>query len=285
MRATGGTEIRRLSEADIPAAMRLKEAAGWNQTEADWHRLLTLEPDGCFGAFRDDRLAGTTTTTSYRNELAWIGMVLVDPRQRRQGIATTLMRVALDYLRAKVATVKLDATPEGRPLYERFGFRVESVLQRWSGPGDSVARAANSLESLKRKEVPDLLKFDRLAFGADRSPLLEALINESAVTPVLIRKPDRTLCGYALARRGSAADYVGPVVISDPQQAGTLLEQVLAQLQSARLYVDYNPQCGAEHELSARGFVKERDLIRMTFGAPAPGTSPLVFAIAGPEVG
>ena len=43
-------EIRLLSESDIPAAMKLKEAAGWNQTENDWRCLLRLEPHGCFAA-------------------------------------------------------------------------------------------------------------------------------------------------------------------------------------------------------------------------------------------
>ena len=33
-------KIRLLFESDIPAAMQLKEAAGWNQTEDDWRRLL-----------------------------------------------------------------------------------------------------------------------------------------------------------------------------------------------------------------------------------------------------
>jgi hypothetical protein len=35
---------------DIPAAMRLKGDAGWNQTEADWRPLITASPDGCFVA-------------------------------------------------------------------------------------------------------------------------------------------------------------------------------------------------------------------------------------------
>src|SRR5215211_8728516 len=99
-------DIRLLFESDIAAAMRLKDAAGWNQTEKDWLRLLALEPYGCFAAVKDGRLVGTTTTTTYGNDLAWIGMVLVDPEERHQGIATQLMNVALDYLKDKVATVK-----------------------------------------------------------------------------------------------------------------------------------------------------------------------------------
>jgi hypothetical protein len=37
--------------------------------------------------------------------------------------------------------------------------------------------------------------------------------------------------------------------------------------------------------LAARGFVKQRDLIRMRYGKRNSATSSLVFAIAGPEIG
>src|SRR5215217_7325627 len=177
--------IRLLFESDIPAAMQLKEAAGWNQTEEDWHRLLALEPNGCFAAVKDDRLVGTTTSTTYGNDLAWIGMVLVDPQERQQGIATRLMKVAIDYLKDKVATVKLDATAQGKPLYERFGFQVESVLERWSGT--SNARNAETPNVLDHDAIRDVLALDRVAFAADRSNLLEKLIEDSCVPPVLLR--------------------------------------------------------------------------------------------------
>src|ERR671927_1874790 len=116
-----GVEIRLLGVADLPAAMRLKESAGWNQTEADWLRLLSLEPRGCFAATAEGgRLVGTVTTTTYGGELAWVGMVLVDPSLRRRGIASRLMGAALSYLDGEgIETVKLDATPDGRHVYER----------------------------------------------------------------------------------------------------------------------------------------------------------------------
>src|ERR1044072_2141876 len=138
MQAASALEIRLLVESDIPAAMELKEAACWNQTEADWRRLLSLEPNGCFGAVKDGRLVGTTTTTIY-GELAWIGMVLVEPQQRRQGIAAKLMNAAVEYLEGKVETIKLDATALGQPVYEKFGFEVESEVERWAGTASSTA--------------------------------------------------------------------------------------------------------------------------------------------------
>ena len=151
---TPAIDIRLLFESDIPAAMQLKEAAGWNQTKADWRRLLSLEPNGCFAEVKDGRLVGTTTTTTYGNELAWIGMVLVDPQARRQGIATQLLKVAMDYLKDRVATVKLDATAQGQPVYEGFGFEVESVVERWRGTtnrsGTDTPKAIRSRASKSR---------------------------------------------------------------------------------------------------------------------------------------
>ena len=111
-------EIRLLFESDIPAAAKLEKAAGWNQTEADWRRLIKLEPNGCFAAIENDQLVGTTTTTTYQGDLAWIGMVLIDPQHRRRGIATRLIETALAYLDGRVAVIKLDATAQGRPVYE-----------------------------------------------------------------------------------------------------------------------------------------------------------------------
>jgi GNAT superfamily N-acetyltransferase len=272
-----------LFESDIPAAMQLKEAAGWNQTEDDWRRLLMLEPNGCFGAIGDGRLVGTTTTTTYGDELAWVGMVLVDPQYRRQGIAAKLMSVALDYLNGKVGTVKLDATPLGRPVYEKFGFQVESLIERWSGTGKSHGEEQAGIAGDSLRE---LLALDRIAFNADRSKLIEALIEGASVSPVLMRDADGALSGYALARSGTRADYVGPVVAKDPRQVETLIDQMLGQLHDRRVYVDFNTECIAGTTvLSDRGFVKERDLIRMSSGRRSSKTSPLVVAIAGPEVG
>ena len=65
--------------------------------------------------------------------------------------------------------------------------------------------------------IRDLLALDRLAFNADRSKLIEQLIDDACVPPVLLRAADGTLSGYALARRGTNADYVGPVVAKSPQ--------------------------------------------------------------------
>src|SRR5437773_899759 len=257
--------VHLLREADLPAAMRLKELARWNQTENDWRRLLQLDPAGCFCATSAGQLIGTSTTISYGNELAWIGMVLVDPNYRRRGIATKLMQVALDYLReAGIGTVKLDATQDGRPVYEQLGFKVESLIERWSGVAGSSGSTWATLEASTRGE---LLNVDRRAFGADRSGLIELLMDDACVAPLVAKAPDGQVKGYALARSGTAATYVGPLVADGPETATELLEGLLSQLQGQQIYVDLNTDFSTGREiLEARGLVKQRDLIRMSFG-------------------
>lgn len=278
-------EIHLLFESDVPSAMALKEAAGWNQTDADWRRLLMLEPNGCFAAVINGRLVGTTTTTIY-GELAWIGMVLVEPQQRRQGIAAQLLTVALEYLADKVETIKLDATTLGQPVYEKFGFAVESQVERWAGRAQSTEAEPESSRRLHQDAIREVLELDRVAFGADRSKLIEALMNDACVPPVLLRSADGALSGYAVARNGTRKTYVGPVVAKDPQVIETLLDQMMSQLPQRDVYIDINKECiVATSLLSERGFVKERDLIRMVKGRRSQKTSPLIVAIAGPEVG
>ena len=121
--------------ADIEAAFNLGFVEGWNQTKEDWLRLLKHQPDGCFGAYREGRLVGTVTTSIYGSELAWVGMMLVERECRGLGIGRKLMLTALDYGKARAGTIKLDATPAGRILYEALGFAPEAGIERWEKSG------------------------------------------------------------------------------------------------------------------------------------------------------
>ena len=282
-------QIRLLAERDVAEAMKLKDAAGWNQTEDDWRRLLRLSPRGCFAATVGGQVVATTTTTGYGRALAWVGMVLVDPGFRRKGVATALVRAALDSLEAEgVEALKLDATPEGAPVYESMGFEAELRIERWAGTaGGRTSESVTPGDGAPPQLFEKVCEFDRRAFGADRSELLKALWDEACVTPSLKVGGDGLLRGYALARRGSQAAYVGPSVAEEAETAALLLDDVLGRLGGGRVYVDLNTTFeGGARELSALGFIKQRELIRMRRGkSTAAGTSRSVFAIAGPEVG
>ena len=279
-------EIRLFTEDDISAGMRLSKLAGWNQTESDWRRLLKHDPEGGFVACLNNRVVGTTTSTTYGTDLAWIGMVLVDPACRRRGIATQVVQETVRSLRSRgVKTIKLDATPAGGPVYAPLRFVEETHIERWIGTARPVGKMDCQIwsESLRA----EMMALDHLAFGAERSALLGSLIADSSVPPLTISASDSELRGYALARRGAVACYVGPIVATDQAVATSLLDGILDQLDGREVLIDINAGFeGGARIVAGRGFVKQRDFTRMRFGLESnAGTSSLVFAIAGPEVG
>lgn len=275
----GGVLIRPLRREDIPQAMRLKEAAGWNQTEADWLNLIELAPEGCFALETDGRLVSTATVVCYGRELAWIGMVLTDPEYRGRGFARRLMECALAYAHRKgVAWIRLDATDMGRPLYQRLGFEDEAIVERWAAGPRPPRAEPGCLYPFELDE-----ELDREAFGADRRSVLERLARWEAVS-----LPG---CAYAMGRPGSKAFYFGPCVSRSPEAAQRLLECFLARHAGETVFWDLFPANRAAVELArACGFEPQRRLVRMVLrgaadGPPPAGNDRLVYGIAGFEYG
>ena len=281
--------INLLSEKNLKPLIHMKDLLNWNQTEDDIKRILQLNPNGNFGAYDGDRMTGTITTVVYGKELGWIGMMIVDPEYRRRGVATRLMNTALTFLHTHgIHTVKLDATPEGLPFYESMGFVSESTIERWEylPSGDFESQ----VKPLEKSFLPAVIELDTKAFGTDRSVLLHALLGDtqSSLLPLISLSPfNGTLDGYAFARRGSNAYYVGPVIAKHMKAAMDLLNGMLGRLRNQKVYFDYSSKFGIPSGYFTRlGFEHQRSLTRMSLGGSASSaTSQLVFAIAGPELG
>jgi ribosomal protein S18 acetylase RimI-like enzyme len=277
--------IETLREAELADAILLSTGEGWNQTHADWRRLLRLAPDGCFAARVDGRLAGTVTTTIYRPALAWIGMMIVHPTARRQGIGAALMTRALEHVAAAgVSCVKLDATPAGLPLYRRLGFEEEVLFERWHG----VATATRAPDPALVAHAPlaPVLPLDRTSFGADRSVLL-AMLEADALAAHVVRESEPHVEGYALARAGRIATYLGPIVATDRTLAKRLLDALLSRFAGRQVCIDINMAGLLDPaSLVEGGLAKTRPLMRMRRGGTAAsGTPATLCASAGPEYG
>ena len=244
--------IRCLLESDLGDCMRLKAAAGWNQTLADWRALLRCAPLGCFGIEEEGRVAATATAI-VNGDVGWVGMVLTDPLFRGRGFATALLKCCLDYLDSRVKTVKLDASAEGEPLYRKLEFAEEAVIERWVCMG--VAEGA-------------------LATGSYTGRLRHADIPLDAVAE----------CNGAWAgcRAGSSSWYFGPCYGLDSDSVEIVARALLAG--RGRAYWDLFPSHAAAGVAGRLGFAPARRLLRMVRGRAAP-TDGDVYAISGFEWG
>jgi GNAT superfamily N-acetyltransferase len=276
--------LRVMTAADIPDGMRLKEIAGWNQTRGDWDRFLRASPAGCFVAEREGRVVGTAATIAYEGRFAWIGMVLVDPVARGQGVGTQLLEKTIEYLDGRgIPSMKLDATPQGKPLYERLGFVSEYEIERWRL---KRAPAPNALLEGNIMEIEEVLQLDREIFGADRGELLRSVAQEAPEFALQTRREGR-LTGYAFGRKGSRADHLGPWVAQDKISARSILDELLRRSSQPLVFVDaVKPNPWAISLLRDHGFEFARPLTRMVRGRnDFPGCPGLQCGVLGPEFG
>lgn len=290
-----------MRRADIAAGLGLCRASRWNQLSRDWEFFLQFSPHGCRVAVKDDQVIGTVTTVSYQdrddragdkegagqNRFSWVGMVMVDSRERRRGIGSQLLREALEILGAQ-ATVRLDATPAGREVYLKLDFvdeyrlsRMETIVANRIEVGEE-----NLARPMTEADLPQVFEVDYQAFGADRGALLKWLFDGSPEYSWLITQ-DGEVAGYTFGRQGFNFEHLGPVIAKSADLAKQLVTACLSNQAGRALILD------ASHQdpewirwLESIGFREQRPFIRMFRGENRyPGTPEMQFAILGPEFG
>src|SRR5438445_5117811 len=104
--------------------------------------LLQLAPAGAFAALSEARIVGTAIGIDYGG-FGWIAMMLVDPAYRGRGVGRRLLEAAMDAVPSNIP-IRLDATPMGRRLYQRYGFEEEAMLSRYVNDGSTRGSCADA---------------------------------------------------------------------------------------------------------------------------------------------
>lgn len=276
--------VRTMSPDDVASAMELSSAANWNQTPEDWERVMQLSLGSCRCIDDDGRIVATASLLPYGAQLAWIGMVLTRPEYRRQGFARQLMEDAMATAeRSGIRTLKLDATDEGRPLYESLGFVIEEKVERWGrGVGESLAAQGESGPDgdSSNKLSDSLITLDLAAFGVDRRGLLEALSGAG--------QRSVSESGFVFSRPGRVARYLGPCVAGTEKEGRRLIAVHIEAEASSQCpwYWDLLPaNVGSVSCATELGFTRRRGLWRMRRGEAIRNNDAMVYAIAGFELG
>jgi GNAT superfamily N-acetyltransferase len=275
--------IRLMKNKDRAFGLRLSRQARWNQTEADWLRLLYLESEGCFVAELDGAAVGTTTTCVL-GQVAWIAMVLVDENHRRRGIGTHLLRHALEYLDNRQApTIRLDATQLGRPVYEKLGFAPEYELARYQGTA-RPCQALLAMAEASAETYPDIIEFDQVRTGTNREKMLTRLFHEFPQNLRALRRKGN-IVGYLTMRPGAETLHIGPCSAS-PNAGPALLRDALCRCAEQRVCVDI-PLKNAEavNIAESNGLTIQRRFTRMCRGERVDDNVAAMWASSGPEKG
>ena len=161
--------------------------------------MLQIAPSGTFTAVTPYGIVGTAIGIDYGN-FGWIAMMLVNPAYRSHGLGARLLEAAMGALPRDVP-IRLDATPLGRPLYERYGFVLESSLTRHVWPAGERERLAPSgtVRPLGKSDLSAVMETDERISGAHRHRALRWIIAD-APRYAWIRTGDRSACPTGCGR-------------------------------------------------------------------------------------
>ncbi len=271
--------VRSLSEEDLPAIVELTADRGWPPQVSKWRLMFAVsEPYGVEDPAGG--LAGIVVLTRYRPAFAAIGMMVVASRHARRGLGRKLMAHVLEL--AGGATVGLTATGEGRPLYERMGFRAVDTSVTYTG--ELAAGAADDPAEARRVTTADVAAIaaaDAAAFGADRSAVLAELVTFADDFRVLGDAED----GYAACWGMDGTRVIGPVVASSLVAARGLITS-LARGGTGPVRLDIS----GRHPQLARWAVSGGLAVRnqttvMVSGADLPGDRARVYCPVSVAIG
>lgn len=281
--------IRSLQPTDLPFGYQLSTAAGWNQLPADWQRALALDSSGSLIASLDGVDVGTVTAVVF-DSIAWIGLMLVEPRARGRGVGRALMERVLDMLDARrVRSIRLDATPLGQPLYEKLGFQPDYQLQRYAGaprkPRSTPAVPSDThLSAATDSDLSRIAALDTQVTSTRRHRLLAQLRRERPQGARIAQRRG-ILVGFSLQRAGRLGTLVGPC-IGDSQAGAILLAEALESLSGTPTLIDVPDTHAQSRALVAEfGLQPARPLTRMTRGEPVREDVARIWSSSGPEKG
>ena len=245
-----------LAQADLAGLLAVTASSNWAHTADDW--AAVLHAGSVFGhRHASGAIVSTAAIFSYGSALATIGMVVVKPECRGQGLARALMLHCLALRPAPVSPTILIATPFGLPLYQQLGFKTIAHVARMTSSGRSrdVPRVPDDLEiaPLQDEHFAGVRELDAATFGVERPRMLEARLRYARRASVL-RDAAGTVVGFAMAMPQRRLVLVGPVVAPDADGAAALVADVVAGHQGAVAVDVPTDQTGLMLRLSRAGF-------------------------------
>lgn len=275
-----GVWLRPMTQEDIPHAHALSDQMRWPHRPVDWEQVFA-HGEGLV-AVRDDTIIGTALRWRWGDHHATIGLVIVTPACRGRRIGHRLLSALLHDL--ENCTVVLQATADGRGLYERLGFVRTGEIRQHQGvaqPAPLIGLPADwRLRPAGPSDTPSLLDMDAAARGMPRQALISELLGQADACVVLDH--DGESKGFAILRRFGRGHTIGPVVAPDAQGAKALIAHLAGMNAGHFTRIDIDFDSGLTEWIESIGLLRvdaATTMVRGTLPAPVAAGAPRLFAI------
>lgn len=262
--------ITPMTERQLAFALQLATAEGWNPGLHDARAFYAADPGGFFMAELEGEPVGCISAVSYAGGFGFVGLYIVVPEFRGQGIGMALWQHAMERLHGHLTG--LDGVVAMQAAYARSGFRLAYRNVRYATTAlPHPAELGSGEELLLPRDVAweEVLSYDRRFFPAARESFLEVWLEPEEGAARVLRRHGR-LAGLGVARRCREGVKVGPLYAEDQAAALGLLATLAQAVPTVGpIYWDVPEINGSAVQLAeALGMTRVFETARMYTGEP-----------------
>lgn len=208
---------------------------GWNPGLDDAKNFQLVDPNGFFIGSLDDKPVAAISNVSYGDKLFFLGLYIVHPEYRGQGLGYQIWQHAMNY--TGQINCGLDGVVAQQANYMKSGFKLAYRNIRYAIK-ENLQSAFQSVELviLNNLLLDAVLDYDQRLFPAPRKNWLMAWVLNHTT---LVYCKDNQIMGYGVIRRCHVGYKIGPLFANNQQVAEDIFQGLCAKVElGAEIYLD-----------------------------------------------
>jgi ribosomal protein S18 acetylase RimI-like enzyme len=279
-----------MSAEMLDDTLRWAADEGWNPGLHDACLFWQADPQGFLALMDGTRHLGSGASVNYGGDLGFMGLFIISPECRRQGMGRTLWFHRRDNLLARLkpgAPIGMDGVIDMTPFYARGGFRTHHFHCRMAAYGPVSAHRSEHSRPVDHTVIPAILDMDASLLGARRDDFMRRWIQQRGHVTMASVSSNGEVNGFAVLRPCQAGYKIGPLLARNASIAHALMAGVTAGIETdAPVFLDIPDINAAAVDLTARlGFTEVFRCARMYLGTPPVVDWEQVFGVCTLELG
>lgn len=232
-------DFRKLTLDHLRELLSWAETEGWNPGPQDADLFYLADPDGFYGYFKEEELIGGGSLVSYDGEFGFMGLYIMKPEYRSQGIGRMLWNQRKNTLLSRLkpqAAIGMDGVVAMQAFYHKGGFELAFTDERHENTG-KIYPQHPAVSAITTDDLPAVLDFDLHCFGFDRTPFMQAWLFQPQGQAFKFTN-EEGLQGFAVVRRVKEGHKIGPLFAENEKVAEALYERCLTAVVGEKVYLD-----------------------------------------------
>ena len=279
--------FQKLNAEGVQTLVSWAKDEGWNPGPHDAEVFYATDSDGFYGYYFNGVLIAGGSVVSYNGEFGFMGLFIVKPEFRSEGIGKSLWYHRRDLLLNRLnegAFIGMDGVVAMQPFYQKGGFEILFKDERYEKIGATYSTHPN-ISSIEATDFDQISAFDTACFGFERPQFLKpwlALPNGATFKYTA----EQILKGFAVVRKANQGYKIGPLFADNATVAEELYKACLNACIDQPVYLDI-PMVNESAIDLVRKYEAQYvfECARMYYGTPPQIDMNKVFGITSFELG